>query len=158
MSTRPPSGFRRAGDVIDRTLKRLGLSDGVREHRAFEIWEATVGAQVAAHARPVRISNRVLRVEVDHNTWLQQLHFMKALILSRLNDRLGEGTLIDIDLRLGRAKPPESATPRPAPPPPVRLPLTPDAAARIEKEIASISDDGLRALFRRMVEKGTRRR
>jgi hypothetical protein len=158
MSTKPPRGFRRAGDVIERTLKKLGLSQGVRAHRAFEIWEAAVGPQVAAHARPERISNRVLRVEVDHNTWLQQLHFMKALILSQLNDRLGEGTLIDIELRLGKAKPPESGTPRAVPPPPVRLPLTPDAAARIEKEIAGIHDEGLRALFRRIVEKGTLRR
>jgi predicted nucleic acid-binding Zn ribbon protein len=158
MSTDPPRGLRRASDVIERTLKRLGLSQGVRAHRAFEIWEAAVGPQVAAHARPERISNRVLRVEVDHNTWLQQLHFMKALILSRLNDRLGEGTLIDIDLRLGRPKPLESEAPRPAPPPSVRLPLAPDAAARIEEQIASLRDDDLRALFRRMVEKGTRRR
>jgi hypothetical protein len=154
MARRPPKGFRRAGEVIERTLKRLGLAQGVHAHRAFEIWDEAVGPQVAAHARPERISNRVLRVKVDHNTWLQQLQFMKDLILSRLNERLGEGTLIDIELRLGRGKRPESRTPRPAPPPPARPPLTPEAAARIDREIAGFDDEGLRTIFRRILGRG----
>jgi predicted nucleic acid-binding Zn ribbon protein len=98
--------FQKAGQVLAGTLERLGLAKGIQTHRAFEIWDEAVGPQVAAHARPERISNRVLRVRVDHNTWLQQLSYMKAVILSRLNERLGEGTLIDLDFRLGTVPPP----------------------------------------------------
>lgn len=99
--------FKKAGEVLKGTLNRLGLTQRIHTHRAFEIWDDAVGPQVAFHAQPDRISNRVMRVRVDHNTWLQQLSYMKTLILSRLNEQLGEGTLIDLDLRLGSARPPK---------------------------------------------------
>lgn len=97
--------FKKAGDVLAATLNRLGLTERIHTHRAIEIWDDTVGPQVAFHAQPDRISNRVMRVHVDHNTWLQQLSYMKTLILSRLNEQLGEGTLIDLELRLGKSRP-----------------------------------------------------
>ena len=108
-------GFKKAGHVLERTLKRLGLTQGIHTHRAFEIWDDAVGPQVALHAQPDRISNRVMRVRVDHNTWLQQLAYMKTLILSRLNEQLGEGTLTDLDLRLGKAAPPRRPSPNKPP-------------------------------------------
>ncbi len=107
--------FKKAGEVLEGTLNRLGLTQGIRTHRAFEIWDNTVGPQVALHAQPDRISNRVMRVRVDHNTWLQQLTYMRTLILSRLNEQLGEGTLIDLDLRLERAGPPRRPSPNKLP-------------------------------------------
>jgi len=94
--------FRRAGDVVDAVLARFKLTQSVREHRVFDVWDAAVGPQVAAHARPERIVKGVLRVRVDHNTWLQQLTYMKAVLLAQLNARLGEGTIVDLDLRLGK--------------------------------------------------------
>ncbi|MFQ5457294.1 MAG: DciA family protein [Myxococcota bacterium] len=108
--------FRKAGQVLAGTLARLGLTKRMEAHRALEIWDETVGARVAAHAQPDRIANGVLRVRVDHNTWLQQLSYMKAVILARLNAQLGEDVLIDLDLRLGRLPPagkPSSPPPRP---------------------------------------------
>jgi hypothetical protein len=146
----------RAREIVSRTLARFGLDDRVRAHGAFQIWKEAVGPQVAGHARPERISNRVLRVRVDHNTWLQQLHFMKTLILERLNERLGAGTFIDIELRIGNLPPQVPENPNPAPSESLPPTLTADDAAQIDKEIERVSDPGLREVLKRIRIKGTR--
>ncbi|MDP3939963.1 MAG: DUF721 domain-containing protein [Deltaproteobacteria bacterium] len=105
MRTKKIRAFRPAREVLEAVLDRLKLTQSVREHRVFEIWDAAVGPQVAAHARPQSIAKGVLRVRVDHNTWLQQLTYMKSVLLDKLNAQLGEGTLADLDLRLGKIAP-----------------------------------------------------
>ncbi len=92
----------RAGDLVDKLLKGLGLDDRLQQYRALIIWESVVGPQIAARTRPVRIREGVLEVNVDQPTWMQQLQLMKPKILAQLNDELGKATIKDLYLKRGR--------------------------------------------------------
>jgi predicted nucleic acid-binding Zn ribbon protein len=67
----------------------------------FARWDETVGAQVAAHARPVKLDGERLIVEVDESGWATQLRFLESDLLDRLATVTGE-RLAGIDLRVRR--------------------------------------------------------
>jgi hypothetical protein len=92
----------RAGELVDKLLKGLGLDDRLQQYRALIIWEAVVGPQIAVRTRPVRIRDGVLEVNVDQPAWMQQLQLMKPKILARLNAELGKATIKDLYLKRGR--------------------------------------------------------
>jgi hypothetical protein len=144
---------RAAGEILDQALERWGIAEEVRSHRVFEVWEETVGPQIFAHARPVQIRRRVLRVHVDQNGWLQQLVYLKSLLLEKLNERLGGAVLSDVELRLGPfpPRPTREASPtRAGAKPPA---LAPEEAARLRGEVDRIRDPALRDLLGRLVSK-----
>jgi hypothetical protein len=71
----------------------LGLASVVRALKGpdtatvkgvFGGWEEAVGAQVAAHARPVKLDGSVLIVEVDEPGWATQLRFLESSLIERL--------------------------------------------------------------------------
>ena len=142
--------MRKIGEVLGESLRKLRLTERVHAHRALVVWDEAVGERVAAHARAVQVSGTVLRVNVDHNVWLAQLGLMKPIIVARLNEHLGAGTLTDIELRIGGVAPP--AAPRaPKPPPrPDHTPLSRADAAEVERDIAGVTDPDLRALLSRL--------
>lgn len=96
----------RVGTLLQELLARGGMEEKLREYRAWEVWDAVVGPQIAAHARPAKIRNQTLEVRVDQPVWMQQLQLMKPKILARLNEELGEEAIADIYWRRGRVEPP----------------------------------------------------
>lgn len=50
----------------------------------FGRWDDAVGAQVAAHVRPVKLDDGVLVVEVDDPAWATQVRFLVPTITQRL--------------------------------------------------------------------------
>lgn len=57
----------------------------------FARWEDAVGPQVAAHARPIRLSEGTLVVEVDEPGWATQLRYLERDVLTRLAEVGGAG-------------------------------------------------------------------
>ena len=92
----------RAGELVDKMLKGLGLDERLHQYRALIIWEEVVGPQIAARTRPVRIREGVLEVNVDQPTWMQQLQLMKPKILTQLNAEMGKATIKDLYLKRGK--------------------------------------------------------
>jgi hypothetical protein len=57
------------------------------------VWPDVVGADVAANARPVQLRHGRLVVSASSSVWAQTLQLMGEAIVSRLNERLGHGTV-----------------------------------------------------------------
>lgn len=77
----------------------------------FGKWDAVVGAQVAAHARPVRLDAGVLLVEVDEPAWATQVTFLAPTLRERLAELAGV-TVERVEVRVaGRGKPRGRRTP-----------------------------------------------
>jgi predicted nucleic acid-binding Zn ribbon protein len=97
--------------TLDTTIGRLIAEQGwgadVRVHGVFSRWDAIVGRDVAAHARPVSFSReetdgRVigrLTVQTDSTAWATQVRLLAATMVRRLNEELGDGTVTVIDVR-----------------------------------------------------------
>jgi len=90
MTRRSRSKLEPVGPVLGDLLEGLGLEHRLREFRAVEIWDATVGELVAQRTRPVGIRDGVLFVEVSSSVWMQELVLLRDEIVERLNEKLGQ--------------------------------------------------------------------
>lgn len=120
------------------------LEKRLEEAAIWRIWDETVGARIAAKARPSRFSDGVLTVIVNSSPWMQQLNFMKQGITARLNEKLGKEMVREIYLKAGRpqkAARPESSWKQ------ARRELSDREKERIGEMAATITDPELRSVF-----------
>ncbi len=117
------------------------------QHRVFLSWSELVDPETRAHARPLKIVNDVLWVEVDNSAWLQQLQFKKLELLDLLNDHLRIAYFTDIKFTVGDSVPTREPEQRPAP----RLvPPSSEEIAKFEKQIEFIEDERIREAMTRL--------
>ena len=98
----------RLGDIVERTVKRLPLSRRLEDYAVWTVWDYTVGPAVARNARPEKLRNGTLIVRVRAAAWMQQLHYMKDIMLEKLNRELGREVITNIFFVVGEvnAEPP----------------------------------------------------
>ena len=87
--------------ILERLFSSLNLGIRVKQYQIWEVWDSVVGEPIARKAQPHQIRNMILWVTVSSSTWMQQLEFMKQLIIDRLNERIGEKVIKDIRFRIG---------------------------------------------------------
>lgn len=90
----PPPGERdprKLSELLDRTTRRLGGPSTGTTTAVFAGWDDIVGADIAAHARPVSLKDGVLTLAVDHPAWATQLRFMTAELLGRIGEATPAG-------------------------------------------------------------------
>jgi predicted nucleic acid-binding Zn ribbon protein len=120
------------------------LEKRLEEAAIWRIWDETVGARIAAKARPSRFNDGVLTVIVNSSPWMQQLNFMKQGIATRLNEKLGKEMVLEIYLKAGRpqkAGRPESVWKQ------ARRELSDREKESIGEMAATITDPELRSVF-----------
>ena len=65
-------------------------------------WDAVVGEHVATHARPRRLRDGVLVVEVDEPGWATQLRYLRSTMTAEINEHLGDDAVDSIEVRVAR--------------------------------------------------------
>jgi predicted nucleic acid-binding Zn ribbon protein len=100
VSDRDPIPISASLDEVVRSLRGPGRREvgGV-----FGRWEEAVGVQVANHARPVRLDDGVLVVEVDEPAWATQI----ALLSNTIRERLSTVTGVEVarvEVRVARPR------------------------------------------------------
>jgi predicted nucleic acid-binding Zn ribbon protein len=93
---------------------------------------------------PVRIIKGTLTVAVSSGPWKQELNFLKAMMIEKLNDRLGSQLVREIVLKSGSVKAFIEEAPEEAP---HKKKLTARQLALIDQQSAAISDPETRAAF-----------
>jgi predicted nucleic acid-binding Zn ribbon protein len=101
---------RRLSEFLDPITKRLGGPASGVFAAIFARWEALVGPDIAAHAKPVSLRRGVLVLAVDHPVWATQLRYMTAPLLTRISEETASSEVAEIHLRVtgadsGRAGP-----------------------------------------------------
>jgi predicted nucleic acid-binding Zn ribbon protein len=77
------------GGILRRTLDRQGLGRRLDRHIPAAVWADAVGAELAARAQPTVLSAGTLHVLVQDHRWRDQLDAARAIVIERLNRRLG---------------------------------------------------------------------
>jgi predicted nucleic acid-binding Zn ribbon protein len=72
------------GYVADRGWERP-----LRSARIFADWAGLVGPDVAAHCRPVALTEGQLRISAESTAWATQLRLLSGTLLARLAAELG---------------------------------------------------------------------
>jgi len=97
----PPS----MGEVLGEFLRRTGINRKIQEQKILNSWEEAVGEGVAERTQPIRVKNRVLQVKVANSVWMQELQFMKELIMQKLHRQTGNDILQDLRFFIGEIEP-----------------------------------------------------
>ena len=89
------------GTILAGVAHRLGLESKLFEARLRRHWPEIVGEPIATHTRPHQIRFKKLHVYVHNSVWLQQLTFLKPVLLEKVNRMAGEQLVAEIVLRIG---------------------------------------------------------
>lgn len=147
------------GDILQDTLKRRHIPIDCRDQEIVTGWEKTVGPAVSQQTRPEKIRNRTLYLKVSSSIWMQQLQFMKAELIEKVNAALGKDAVDNIFFNVGVIEP--------APSKPAKkefrlnekdFPLKPRDKRIIQESLAGIKDPELGKAIERAMRKGIIRR
>ncbi len=143
---------RRVGSLLQELYSQPGIGEQLNRHQAWLIWDKLVGEQIAARARPLRLRNDILEVQVDHPVWMQQLQMLKPQILKKLNEQLPNIGIKDIYLRQTSGAPAPRPAPKVSDKPPgwTRITLTDEELNHIDRELESIKDESLKTQLRKL--------
>ena len=150
------------GSIVNGVLDARGWRGKVLEKMAVELWSEIVGDPINCHTLAERFQNGTLYVRVRSPQWTQELHFLEARIIARLNGRLKQPIVQKIRANVtpppgtprSKLKPDwEDPTFPAAPEKDARAPIpTDDDAANRGRELtAQIEDEEMRDIMARLI-------
>ena len=83
------------GDLVD----QQGWTDQLAASRVFTDWAAIVGPDIAQHSLVDGFADQVVSVRADSSAWRKELQLLAPRIVARLNEELGQGSVMRIDVR-----------------------------------------------------------
>jgi predicted nucleic acid-binding Zn ribbon protein len=92
---RDPTGL---GAAVDRLVAESGWTTDIAVHGVFGRWSSIVGSDVATHCTPESFADGHLRVRTDSTAWATQLRLLAPTVVKRLNQELGHGTVLRIEV------------------------------------------------------------
>jgi predicted nucleic acid-binding Zn ribbon protein len=105
---RDPQPF---GAVLDRLVKARNWQRPAAEATVFGAWDKVVGADIAAHCRPVKLEDGELTVEAESTAWATQLRLLARKLLTRIAGEVGQNVVTRLHIH-GPAAPSWSRGPR----------------------------------------------
>jgi predicted nucleic acid-binding Zn ribbon protein len=97
--------------VMARLVKARGWQRPTAEATVFGAWEKVVGADVAAHCRPIKLEGGELTVEAESTAWATQLRLLAAKLLVRIAGEVGPNVVTKLHIH-GPAAPSWNRGPR----------------------------------------------
>lgn len=75
-------------DVVEGVLRKRGGTDKIHERRVFDVWESVVGKTIATQSAPISLYGGILRVDVSHPVYANEMTLMKNKIIEKLKSEL----------------------------------------------------------------------
>lgn len=86
-------------DVLGEVLKERGWETRLSAQRVFTDWAGIVGPEVAQHSQVVGYADGIVEVRTDSTAWATQMRLLAPRIVARLNEELGHGSVLRIEVR-----------------------------------------------------------
>jgi predicted nucleic acid-binding Zn ribbon protein len=134
------------GDILKERIDALGWECRLREEEVLVGWDAAVGPQIAAHARPSHITDHRLTIVTESPVWTQQLSLLKPDLLRRIARSFGPEVVTDLYFITGKIEPVPGS-----PPVATRRPVITTLPAALESDLADIPDAEVRDSVRRLM-------
>jgi len=84
--------------TVDRLVEDHGWDLELRVHGVFGRWTEMVGPEIGAHSTPESFTDGTLVVRTDSTAWATQLKLLAPTVVRRLNEELGHGTVVVIEV------------------------------------------------------------
>lgn len=91
---RKPADPEKVGALLKLALQRNGIDKKLARYEFVNHWAEIVGEEIARRSRPDCIKGGILVVRVLNSVWAQELYFLKAAILKRTQQYIGEQILL----------------------------------------------------------------
>lgn len=131
----------RVSSAIQPILDRIDREGAFGIVRLVKEWPEVVGETIARRTEVVSLKFHTAVVKVSGAMWIQELNLMRAQILSRIKDRIGDDIVRDLRFVQGRLSRKERPKLRSVP-----------RATRHSIELPELKDPELRAAFDRLIE------
>ena len=95
-----PKGPEPVGALLDGLLAKVTTPGGRVMMDLAGHWDQIAGRPWAGVSRPVGLRNGVLIVQVTDGSTATVLRFQQAALMQGMNKRFGEGTVVDVKLRV----------------------------------------------------------
>ena len=89
------------GEIIPQVLQSYPHGSNQGLSRVWALWDQTVGEALAQNARPAAFKDNLLLVHVASPTWIHHLQFLKADLITKLNNALQNEMVADIKFKVG---------------------------------------------------------
>ncbi len=131
---------------IGKILDNLPVKARVKEYGLLKDWDKLVGQQIATHCQPDRLKDGILFLKVNSPAWMQQLHFMKSMILDKLKTHTEGNSVKDLRFQIGKV----IQARKPAGRPWKDVVLTREELSRIDNDLTSVGDMELREIMKKL--------
>jgi predicted nucleic acid-binding Zn ribbon protein len=84
---------------VERLVGEHGWADDLAVHGVIARWDLVVGPDVAGHVQPERYADGVLAVRADSTAWATQVRLLAPMLVRRLNEEIGDGTVSRVEVR-----------------------------------------------------------
>jgi predicted nucleic acid-binding Zn ribbon protein len=84
------------GRVVSDLAKKRGWSAQVAEGTVLGQWPSVVGQEIADHATPIALNDKVLSVAAESTAWATQLRMMQAQLLAKIAAAVGNGVVTSL--------------------------------------------------------------
>jgi hypothetical protein len=156
---RKTATLQRIDEILSRALKKRHVPFRKEDRRLLDVWQKAVGPQIAAQSRPENLKRDILFVKVSNSPWMHQLHFLKEEIIGKVNAAMGNSVVKDIRFSIGQWPSPPGKGGETASPAFSISHLKERDKKMIETCLASLKDQELRDIIKRvMTREITRRR
>lgn len=91
------------GTVLDQVVRERGWRRRIGLSNVLRRWPDLVGEANAEHSKPVTYDNGVLIVDCDSTAWATAMKYAASQLVARLNEALGERTVLRVEFRGPRA-------------------------------------------------------
>lgn len=139
--------MKRADSLLIPFIRELGIEDGVRLAEIKKNWYNLFNKPLSYHMSPFMLSKGEILLNVDSPVWLQELNFYKEDIIKKLSPY----SVKDVRFRLGRVSTKQNTEYRTQNT--EVKPLTTYELSYIEEVVSPISDEALREIVRRTIQK-----
>ncbi len=87
------------GQAVDKLVQRQGWQTQLGVRTMLENWPQLVGSAIADHCKPVGFEAGVLQVRAESTTWATALRTLAPNVVAALNQQLGDGSVLRIDIK-----------------------------------------------------------
>lgn len=86
------------GDVLGELVQEQGWADQLAATRVFTDWADIVGPEVSQHCKVVEYSDSIVHIAAESTAWKKQLEWLAPRIVAKLNEQLGDGKVLRIEV------------------------------------------------------------
>jgi len=87
------------GDALRAFLRQSRLGANVKAVQIHDVWADVMGQAIARATDRLEVVNRTLYITTTIAPLRQELHFSRNLIISRVNEALGEALIEEVVVR-----------------------------------------------------------